>query len=506
MATLTALLIAGFGLVALFAAAGVGVIWWALFGDKANGRRRCPRCWHDLSRTPGLTCSECGFVAASEEQFAQARRRWGVAALALMTIMVGAAWAQSSLLNRTWASWVPDAVLVRLPSLLPVEAQPADLVAELRNRLSSGDLDADEVITAARSIAADGIAAGGIEQPRAQVMQAVGFANPAEHAPVPGEPGSATSAKETARRAFALERAGILDALPPWFEAVPLERFPAGGPALVGIRATVWGTDAQWRIREAGSDGPWLCGTGESGMRRSPAGTVLAVTCEPVDGRLRAKLVTQVRRLSGDGVGWGPWEDGPTVVAEGPAIATDLAPLQGEDTEATQASAMQCFSQPVVAWKDDGYPIALRFFMQSFGRNGFGDMLVGLRAELLEEGVPRRRSRLWWHGSSRSGWVVEHQDTAALRRLRDSIVAASASAEPTAEGVAVPGWTVRVTAERDTAARALPPGAGPAPAWRVWAGSMEVPVRGVLEASPSGRRGFWLEPADGATNEGSGSQ
>ena len=40
----------------------VWAIWWAIFADKARGRRRCPRCWHDLSRTPGLTCSECGLV------------------------------------------------------------------------------------------------------------------------------------------------------------------------------------------------------------------------------------------------------------------------------------------------------------------------------------------------------------------------------------------------------------------------------------------------------------
>ncbi|MFM9144549.1 MAG: hypothetical protein ACKORL_04055, partial [Phycisphaerales bacterium] len=31
-------------LVALVCAAGVGVTWWALFGGKSHGRRRCPRC------------------------------------------------------------------------------------------------------------------------------------------------------------------------------------------------------------------------------------------------------------------------------------------------------------------------------------------------------------------------------------------------------------------------------------------------------------------------------
>ena len=49
-----------------FVAVGVGAVWWALFRDKARGRRRCPRCWHDLSATPGMTCGECGFAAQAD--------------------------------------------------------------------------------------------------------------------------------------------------------------------------------------------------------------------------------------------------------------------------------------------------------------------------------------------------------------------------------------------------------------------------------------------------------
>ena len=56
-------------------ALGVGLTWWGLFGDGARGRRRCPRCWHDLSHTPGMTCSECGYTARRERAFYRARRR-----------------------------------------------------------------------------------------------------------------------------------------------------------------------------------------------------------------------------------------------------------------------------------------------------------------------------------------------------------------------------------------------------------------------------------------------
>ena len=45
---------------------GVTLTWWGLFGDRARGRRRCPRCWHDLSHTPGMTCSVVTFLRSSE--------------------------------------------------------------------------------------------------------------------------------------------------------------------------------------------------------------------------------------------------------------------------------------------------------------------------------------------------------------------------------------------------------------------------------------------------------
>ena len=41
-------------------AGGAPLLVWAMFGDRARGRRRCPRCWYDMSGATLLKCPECG--------------------------------------------------------------------------------------------------------------------------------------------------------------------------------------------------------------------------------------------------------------------------------------------------------------------------------------------------------------------------------------------------------------------------------------------------------------
>lgn len=62
--------------------------WWALFSDRPRGRRRCPQCWYDMSYSPGMSCSECGFTAKTERQLHRTRRRYGFALLAALTVFV----------------------------------------------------------------------------------------------------------------------------------------------------------------------------------------------------------------------------------------------------------------------------------------------------------------------------------------------------------------------------------------------------------------------------------
>lgn len=498
MGPLVGMLVLGTIAAAAATAVAVGVIWWAIFGDKARGRRRCPRCWHDLSRTPGLTCSECGHAAQSEADLGRARRRWGTAVATLVAVAVIAVWAQSVFLNQSWPTYLPDAVLVRIVGPLTKGWIPSEILDEASDRLRDGSLDADEVLTLAESVVAMAPAAGAHTDPMAALIAAVDASRPEELDPAPGEPGSVSSAKEARRRDFEVRRLALLDQLPPWIEATPLDRVPAGGPGLLCVRGTVWGTKAEWRVREVGSDAPWLVGDQEAGMRRTPAGSVLSVRASPDAGRLRCELETAVRRRTADGTAWGEWSAGPRLSVDHPSIAVDLSGLEPVDDEGARAAALACFDRPVVTWESDETPVALRFQMMTFGANGFGDLLVGITAEVLEDGVPRRRSRLWWSSASRSGWVVECQDAAALRRLRDASRRAPAEATNAGEAPVVPGWTLRITSDRATAARALGPGTNQAPKDRFWAGSLELPLRASLEPGDRARRTYWFDPIDAA--------
>jgi hypothetical protein len=70
------------GTIGLF---GGFVFIWAIIGDRARGRVRCPKCWYDMSGAAGLQCPECGHKAKSTKRFGLSRRpRWAFAAALLM--------------------------------------------------------------------------------------------------------------------------------------------------------------------------------------------------------------------------------------------------------------------------------------------------------------------------------------------------------------------------------------------------------------------------------------
>lgn len=67
------------------------VATWALFADSARGRKRCPKCWYDMSASPTLTCSECGTIAKSPAALLRTRRRWRVLLVSLVLAILGGA-------------------------------------------------------------------------------------------------------------------------------------------------------------------------------------------------------------------------------------------------------------------------------------------------------------------------------------------------------------------------------------------------------------------------------
>src|SRR5688572_12102389 len=73
---------------------GFLLLLWALFWDRARGRKRCPKCWYDLSGIAAaqgtsfpLTCSECGKQIKRAGKLQKTCRKWRwvmVAALVML--------------------------------------------------------------------------------------------------------------------------------------------------------------------------------------------------------------------------------------------------------------------------------------------------------------------------------------------------------------------------------------------------------------------------------------
>ena len=101
--------------VALGAIGLVGALW-ALSPWPRSARRRCPRCWYDVSGTLGsVRCTECGRTARSESRLHKRRRRWRVAMLGMFVMVLGgAAAATPDVVHRTWPRLVPTSVLYAL--------------------------------------------------------------------------------------------------------------------------------------------------------------------------------------------------------------------------------------------------------------------------------------------------------------------------------------------------------------------------------------------------------
>ena len=483
---------------AALAAAGVGAVWWALFGAKPRGRRRCPRCWHDLSGTPGRTCGDCGFTALREGDFARTRRRWTLAVAALLAVVAIAGWAQLSILDATWTVHVPDAVLARLPRAVPLESQPAPLVSELRDRLTRGAMGAASVEALVASVVADGRPAGAGEDRRSMVLWAATRSEPEELEPVKGDPETAISAKAAERKAHRERLAAMLDTLPPWIEVSVPARWPSGVVPAARVRGTVWGSDAEWRIRVRAPGSPWLVGENIAGLRRLPWAAAIALPEPGPDGRVRAGIDVQVRRRAEGDEEWLEWRDLPGMELDAPVAELDAARLLETNDAAVADALRECFDFPVTAWSSPERPVGIRFTTRPFGDPALSDLLVGVTVELREGDAVRRRSRMWWSGGGidRTGWVVEHEDLPALRRLRDA-AATVGGADTEADGSrALPGWTLRIAGDRATALRAIAQDrAGPV-SGRVWVGALELPLRGRGTPDRAPRRIYRLELPD----------
>ncbi len=123
-----------------FLAAALFVLARFAIGDRARGRRRCPKCWYDMAGGGGA-CPECGREIRSERELTRSRRRKAWAALAIVLALLG--WGSLSTgraIEHGAVGLVPDWVLVEGMEHWPKGA----LSKELQRRHWEGELSARE--------------------------------------------------------------------------------------------------------------------------------------------------------------------------------------------------------------------------------------------------------------------------------------------------------------------------------------------------------------------------
>jgi len=112
----------------LLAWLGLAVFLLALCADsirqRVHKRRRCPKCWYDLSHTPGLACSECGYTAKRERKLYKARKRWRLVWLAIVLLLGSYGLRVTpTVRDRGWPAVVPTTVLIVIAPYLTLECE-----------------------------------------------------------------------------------------------------------------------------------------------------------------------------------------------------------------------------------------------------------------------------------------------------------------------------------------------------------------------------------------------
>lgn len=465
------------------AATLVALTWHSLFGDKAP-TRRCPRCQHALHGTESRRCPECGHEARSERALYRPKRHYARALTYLAMLVGGAMFVRFKATQQGPIAFLPTSVVLWLLPNAPASQGPlGDVQSELITRLVSGSMDEESLVALAdRLVAGDDTA----------------------------QPGSAEWQNRYSR--IALELVNAADAVGPdsplWRAAARLRALPADASVRVGrafreggeIPADVaildwWPVDTHALVhvtdRTSGLEYRWLY---DAAARRRPMALRLAPGPEAETERtFEISIRTRANPAAGgpgqrrgDDIAptpdWGDETVTTTTVALQPPVGRPLEPLSAPEFDAVIDST---FSNGVIRYADDGYPVAFRFDLEKTRDIEFDEVLFGVTIDLLEGEAVRRTLHAWWPGGPRGGgWRAEvaFEDIEALKRLPD-------------DGA---GWSLRVRGREEIATRAFVPMPSdpsasvstPDAAIRWWSGERTLPVRVTVSEFGAPRRAW----------------
>lgn len=489
----------------LLAVAALGtLVWlltWAIFGDRDGPqRRRCPKCAHDMRGTAGLRCSECGREAAREASLHYRRRRWWLAAASLLAILSLTAVLRNAWSEASWTTLIPDRVAIWMLPRIDPGGPMSDAIDELGARLVRGRLSpADterlvERVTIGDERAPPGSVAWEIKYGRMlSRWQGIGRKAYLDGASAAG---SAADADGSAlgRRRFVERIDRRVERLPPILRIAAPWQWIAREPLSLELMAErPWGPSVPTRLivesLRFGSvapallppvDGPITLHHGSPVVARIPLrfegvgpgmheGTLRVRIEMEDDGQWRTiqtmgvpvslVVAASLRELHGaDGASGASAAAGGDPRASGPSgDADDFPPIRSEQIDAAIAELL---SPGLVRWARGNRRFALRLNPTPQLQESLREVAIGVEAEVLEDGVVRRRLRLWWPGDGRLRFEPPQEDPEALARAREG------------DG----RWTLRVRGDRELSLRsAISDRSGVRRHW--WNGQIERPLR-----------------------------
>lgn len=466
---------------ALAVTAGVmALVVRALFRDRSNGRRRCPRCWHDMQQLPGLRCPECGSTVRDESRLYQTRRHWRRAVLLLVGLFAGA---MALRVNRTGENLFEYAPTWFLTRTLPFSrTQATDPIREaLLARVARRTLTPDQTREVARLIRE-----GDSTAPPTSLAWQGRYGGLLES--LIGQGLDALERGETADPA--LEALESFRDLPPLTTVTSPAAWPAGEPLVVELAVDEWWpptTYARVRIRDDGDGTEHVIGLDSGGAAAprhpftfSPAGA---------GGETRRFTITvEARKTKLDGSRdpdqpWGPAHVSHATVAIPVTDEMHLTTLSGPESD---EAIKRVFREGLVVWTRGWRRYGLRFDPAATADDLFRGTLVGLDIEVRQGEILRRHSRIWWpsgSGPQMSRWEILSEDP-------DPIPGLASGGE---------GWTARIRGTRDVAMRALAaarPSATSSPFTRYWEGEVTLPLEIQVNDSTSPRRRWFALQAD----------
>ncbi len=214
---------------------GLALAYRALLHDRARGRKRCPKCWYDMSgaeanESGAFTCPECGRVVKKARRLRKTRRRWRWATLALMLVIGGAgAGIVPNAKRASMLSYVPNSALPHL--LIFAEHGEGPIGSEIKQRVEGGRYSEQELIRLYQKLTRGDILARPVSEPwRHTYGRLISTMEP---------PGAPVPARDTAFRIPQAIRDALVE-LPPMVEFRTRPVWPEGVPLHVELRSEDW--------------------------------------------------------------------------------------------------------------------------------------------------------------------------------------------------------------------------------------------------------------------------